>query len=321
MPKKITTMQVKTEEKSPMGALNVLLYAIPIVYIIGVSGYMLWHRAWVSPDQFFAFAIFATLLLGRIRQFVLDWIPMLLLLFGYEYLRGIVPILSLRPHIFPMIYADQFLFGSIPTIQLQASLFTQSVNRWYDYVAVLLYISHFVIPMIVAFLFWLFDRKHFKHFTAAFLVLSYLAFATYVVFPAMPPWMASDMGYLPPLSKIMDQVLGSFSHPISVPSIYRFFGANLVAAVPSLHAAYPWLIFLYVYKKFRKLAVFTLPYVLGVWFSVVYLGEHYVVDVIIGVLYASAAFIVIAYFEKRQRKYELRKAYLENILNRLTIKN
>ncbi len=279
------------------------LYAIPIIYILGVSIFMLYHRAWLSPDQFFAFAILATLILGRVKQFIHDWVPVLLLLFGYEYLRGVIPFLAIHPHIFPMIYADQFLFGSIPTIKLQTILFSQSVNHWYDYIAVILYISHFIIPMIVAFLFWLYDRKYFKNFTSAFLLLSYLAFITFILFPAMPPWMASNLGYLPPMKKIMDQVFISFAHPIDVPSVYQFFGVDLVAAVPSLHAAYPWLIFLFIFQKLHKLAFFVLPYVLGVWFSVIYLGEHYAVDVIAGILYASLAFGIILYFEKRKLNY------------------
>ncbi|MCX6791764.1 MAG: phosphatase PAP2 family protein, partial [Candidatus Gottesmanbacteria bacterium] len=265
---------------------NKLIYIIPIVYIIAVSAYMVWHRAWLSPDQFFAFAILATIFIGRTKQFLRDWIPVLLLLFGYEYLRGIVPYLTKNVNIWPMIRADEFLFGYLPTIKLQATLFDGVTLHWYDYVAVTLYITHFIIPMVVAFVFWMYDRKIFKEYTATFLVLSYLAFFTFIIFPAMPPWMASNQGYIPPLKKIMDQVMVSFAHPIDVPSVYRFFGANLVAAVPSLHAAYPWLIFIFLLKKFRGLSIFALPYVAGVWFAVVYLGEHYVVDVILGFVYA-----------------------------------
>jgi hypothetical protein len=89
-----------------------------------------------------------------------------------------------------MINADKFLFGGLPTIQLQSALFSSARLRWYDYVSVILYISHFVIPMVIAFIFWLYDRPLFKQFTFGFLVLSYMAFVTYIVFPAMPPWMA-----------------------------------------------------------------------------------------------------------------------------------
>lgn len=263
---------------------------LPILYIVFVSGYMLYHRAWFAPDQFFAIAIVAVLIIGRIKQFLHDWTPILLFLFGYEYLRGLIPILNHHANTLPMIRADTLIFGFIPTIKLQSILFSGSTLHWYDLVAVLLYISHFIIPMIVAFIFWLHDRNYFKRFMWTFLFLSYLAFVTYVLFPATPPWMASNQGILPPLKKIMDQVLGSFASPISVPSLYAFFGADLVAAFPSLHAAYPWLIFLFLQRKIGPKAVVILPYVFGVWFAVVYLGEHYVIDVIAGVGYATFAY-------------------------------
>lgn len=281
---------------------NKLIYILPIVYVIAVSVYMIWHRAWFAPDQFFAFAIIGTLLIGRIKQFLHDWIPMLLFLFGYEYLRGIVPALTKSAHIFPMIRADKLLFGSLPTITLQSNLFHAYSIHWYDYVAVTLYISHFVVPMVIAFVFWLYDRPLFRDYAAGLLLLSYMAFFTYIIFPAMPPWMASTEGYIPPLAKIMDQVLASFAHPISVPSVYQFFGANLVAAVPSLHAAYPWIIFLFLRKRIKAWSVIALPYVLGVWFAVVYLGEHYAIDVVIGIAYATAAYLIISYTRKKRIK-------------------
>ena len=118
--------------------------------------------------------------------------------------------------------------------------------------------------------------------------------------------MASNLGFIPPLQKIMDQVMASFAHPISVPSVYRFFGANLVAAVPSIHAAYPLLIFMFAIKKTGLYALTLLPYVLGVWFTVVYLGEHYVVDVFAGIVYALGSYGIVAYMEKRSRKLALK---------------
>lgn len=276
------------------------VYAIALIYIAIVSVFMVSHRAWLSPDQFFAFAILAVILIGRTKQFLWDWVPVLLLLFGYEYLRGLIPQLSGQAHIWPMIKADNFLFGFLPTMKLQSLLFNPSFLQWYDYLSVTLYISHFVIPMGFTFILWLSDRKIFKQFTLALLVLSYLSFLTYILFPAMPPWMASDLGFLPPLAKIMDQVLASFARPISVPTVYQYFGANLVAAVPSLHAAYPWLIFLFIFQKLRFWAIFSLPYVFGVWFAIVYLGEHYVVDAILGIIYATLVYLVLSKFKIRK---------------------
>lgn len=299
--KKISDRKLSPETKSRhnRGISELLVLLVPLVYIVAVSVYMVYHRAWFSPDQFFALAILAVIFIGRIKQFLWDWVPVLSLLFGYEYLRGIVPVLTQHAHTLPLIKADSLIFGFIPTIKLQMELFSPAKLQWYDYLAVILYVSHFIIPMLVAFVFWLFDRKLFKKYTWAFLILSYLAFFTYIIFPATPPWMASAQGYLPPLNKIMDQVLSSFAHPISVPSIYQFFGANLVAAFPSLHAAYPWLIFLFLRQKFHRLSYISLLYVLGVWFAVIYLGEHYFIDVVAGVVYSSIAYLII---EKRSRQ-------------------
>lgn len=283
-----------------------VIITIPVLYVIGVSVYMIWHRAWLSPDQFFAFALIAVIFLGRTRQFLWDWVPVLLLLFGYEYLRGLAPQLSGRPNIWPMISADRYLFGFLPTIKLQDVLFNSNKLHWYDYVSVILYISHFIIPMLTAFMFWLSDRKIFKQYTVAFLILSYAAFVTYIIYPAMPPWMASNLGFIPPLQKIMDQVMASFAHPISIPSVYRFFGANLVAAIPSIHAAYPLLIFMFALKKIGLYALTLLPYVLGVWFAVVYLGEHYVVDVFAGIIYALGSYGIVSIMEKRTNRSTLK---------------
>lgn len=275
-----------------------IILFIPVLYIIFVSIYMVYHRAWFSPDQFFAFAILSVILIGRTRQFLWDWIPVLVLIFGYEYLRGIIPELTKNAHFMPLIWADHLIFGYVPAIKLQSLLYHADRLRWYDYVSVTLYISHFIIPMIVAFIFWLNDRKHFKRYTSAFIILSYLAFFTFIIFPAAPPWLASMDGYLPPMNKIMDQVLASFGHPITVPTIYQFFGANLVAAFPSLHAAYPWLIFLFIRKKSKKIGYLSLFYVFGVWFSVMYLGEHYFIDVVAGMVYSTVAYILVMQFTK-----------------------
>lgn len=278
-----------------------VITVIPIVYIVIVSIYMIYHRAWFAPDQFFAFAMVSLILIGRAKQFLWDWIPFFLFLFGYEYLRGIIPVLDKNAHIFPMIIGDNMLFGFIPTIKFQTLLFNTSHLQWWDYLSVILYTSHFFVPMFIGLVFWLYDRKHFKEYSSAFLLLSYLAFFTYLLFPAMPPWMAASKGYLPPLNKIMDQVYASFSYPISVPSIYSYFGVNLVAAFPSLHAAYPWLIFLYIRKKSRKLGYLSLLYVFGVWFAVMYLGEHYGVDVIAGCIYATLAYFIVQRFVTKRK--------------------
>ena len=63
--------------------------------------------------------------------------------------------------------------------------------------------------------------------------------------------------------------------------------------MPSLHAAYPMLICLFFWSRanrwFRALLV---AYVLAMAFTLVYTGEHFVIDEFVGWSYAAAAYFV-----------------------------
>jgi membrane-associated phospholipid phosphatase len=74
-----------------------------------------------------------------------------------------------------------------------------------------------------------------------------------------------------------------------------FYGVNpnAVAAFPSLHAGYPFLSFLVLRRQFGRAGWLALPYAAGVWWAIVFLGDHYVVDVIAGIAYAWAAYLVV----------------------------
>lgn len=270
-----------------------VIFFLPITYFVIVSIYLIWHGTWFSPDLFFAAALLITLILGRSKQFILDWSVPVVLLLSYDYLRGLAPKLTQAANIYPMINFDQMVFGSLPTNSLQALLHYDGIIHWYDYLGTTLYMSHFVVPMVIGFVFWLKDKKTFKRYFLALLLLSYAAFITYVIFPAMPPWMASQKGIIPEVAKIMDKVFVYLPRSVDLPSVYKFVGVNLVAAVPSLHAAYPLLGLFFLIKRFKTKGLLFLPYVLGVWFMIVYLGEHYVFDLVIGALYSIVIFILI----------------------------
>ena len=60
-----------------------------------------------------------------------------------------------------------------------------------------------------------------------------------------------------------------------------------------MHSALPFLISLFAIKIWKVKALPILIFPIGVWFSAVYLGEHYVIDVLGGILYSVAAFIVV----------------------------
>ena len=269
------------------------------MYFAVASGFMVWHGSFLTPDQFIIVGFLVALLLARPLQFLKDWAPFVVLLLGYEYLRGLAPQLGMRVNLTPMIAADRWLFGGIPTVQLQRAFYDPQHLRFYDYLFTVVYMLHFILPLVFAFLVWMRDRSRYHRFVAALITLSFAGFLTYVLFPAGPPWMAAQKGLIPPVQDVFATTLGKFITPGGVPTVYGIMGPNPVAAMPSLHAAYPVLVYLFLVRFYGRKGHLFLPYVLLVGISIVYTGQHYVIDALVGALYALVAFAVTEYCWRR----------------------
>lgn len=267
---------------------NIFLF---VIYILGMTALMIWQGIGIAPDRYAFVLLLASLLIKRTRSFILDWIPFLFILLSYDFLRGFADNLNQRVNYYSLIDMERVLFKSIPTIELQKIFYNPASLSLIDFLASIFYLLHFALPLSFGFILWLYNRSYFKKFVTGILFLSYSAWITFLIYPAAPPWLASNEGYLPKVYKIMDQTLSVFPDRWDLPTIYHNFNPNPVAAMPSLHAAYPLLVFLFALKFFKLKALLFFPYVLATWFSIVYLGEHYMVDIIAGAFYA-----VIFYF-------------------------
>jgi len=223
------------------------------------------------------------------------------LLLSYQFMRGVVPHLTTKVNIHPLIEADKALFGGhLPTVSLQDWFYAPGVTQVLDVVLTFIYIIHFGLPLIFGFLLWVKNRREFRGFALTLLALSYAAFVTCLLYPAMPPWMAAEQGYIPHVYRIVDITAANWFTGNSLPSLSWVFGPNPVAAMPSLHAAYPALILIYSVKVFGRRGWFFFPYALLVWFGVIYLGHHYVIDVIAGLAYAALVFLGIRWLLQRR---------------------
>ena len=112
------------------------------------------------------------------------------------------------------------------------------------------------------------------------------------MFPSAPPWLAAQDGYLGGVTRVLGQTINVLPDRLDLPSIYRQLNPNAVAAIPSLHAAYPFLVLLFALRFFGRRGIVVGLYVLAAWLAVIYLGEHYAIDVILGALYAGVAFVL-----------------------------
>ena len=256
-------------------------------------------------------------LLGwRNRQPVLralyDWLPLLVILAVYDVVRSHATSLIERAHLEPMIWFDELIgFGTAWTVRLQDALFDAQHPHWYDYLLLIVYSSHFVTAITVGAVVYFVARARFTRYVLTFLVCSLAGFATYVIFPAIPPWMASEQGALPHTYRAVDVI---WSH-IGLDFLANVFSgdpkySNPVGALPSLHAAYPLILVLLFWSiAGPKVRVLLVAYTVAMAFALTYFAEHYIFDIVIGYVYAVAAvWIVGRILDRRTRAPEIEVA-------------
>jgi membrane-associated phospholipid phosphatase len=273
-----------------------LLLVGSVVYLALIFGVMLWRGVSIEPEWTLLALLVVAIALGRGRTFIEDWAPFLLLFFAYEAMRGFAAKTGFAPH--DLSGLERALFGgAIPTLVLQHAFYHSGVVGIQDVVAMIFYFMHFVLPIVVGFIFWLNSREHYRRYIAALLMMSFLAFVTYLFWPSAPPWYQ-----LHDVVKINDQTVHSLWGYTLVSPIYHSFNPNPFAAFPSLHAAYPALATVYAWSRYRALGIGLLLWTAGVLVSIVYLGEHYVVDALAGFAYVAVAVFIVESFTRWRRR-------------------
>jgi len=183
-----------------------------------------------------------------------------------------------------VIRIDKALFGGTdPSQWLQAHL---GSLRWLAIACTVVYFCHFVIPIAVGMVLWLVDRVQFLRFTVALLGMSFAAFVIFLLVPVAPPWLANHHHLLPGVHSLI-------ALPSAVSPYYNWLDPDAAAAFPSLHSAYPLLAALALWPVSRRAAALAFTWSAAVWFSVVYLGQHYVTDVIGGIAFALGAWLIM----------------------------
>jgi len=254
----------------------------------------------------------------RWKRLMLDWFPLIVVLFGYGILRGYAshtlwgPISTHGSLSQQAFYAQQVWFdthvvglGVDPTVQLQRWLYRPGLHFW-DYLAWACYMTHFFASFIIAGVLWKTNYPKFRRYVPLFVGLTFIGYVTYVLYPAMPPWMASEFHHIPPTTRIIDQV---WKHLHIGLGQALFAGGNKfdnnVAAMPSLHGAYPMLICLFFWKgSSRRKRVLLAAYPICMAFSLVYTGEHFVTDIFVGWIYAAAT---VYFGSKLLNRWEARR--------------
>lgn len=276
-----------------------------VLYVIIISIIIIFYGAFINAHTFVLFLFFFALLIGQSASFLREFIPFTVIIFAYEILRGYADNMAGYVNIDNIIRLERTLFGNIPTIVLQEKFYTHGSYHIYDFLTFTLWALHFVVPLAFSFLLWKYKKTLYWQFILSLLCLTFAGFITYILFPVAPPWLASQVGSLEHVTLIRNEIIKFFSFGMPVALFISYATPNQVAAMPSLHAAYPCLVFLYVLRYFRKIAPLVFIYCIALWTSLVYGGDHYVVDVIAGIVYAIILFLIVERAVKRTYLKEL----------------
>jgi membrane-associated phospholipid phosphatase len=225
---------------------------------------------------------------GRLTR---DFLPLILVLFAYDVLKGRTYGLTGHVYTYPQIRVDEWLFGgTIPTIRLQHWLYTPGSPRPWDYLATIVYLTYFFVPLGIAAVLWKVAHQLYGRFALMLTLLAVFALVTYAVFPATPPWLAGQHHDVAHVSRVITglaaQMHVNVGHAIGSKSTF----VNPIAAVPSLHFALATSIALFFWPLTKRWRWLLLSYPAAMGLALVYLGEHYVFDLVIGGLYAVLAY-------------------------------
>lgn len=259
----------------------------------------------------------AAILSGVGLLFIKDWGAFILVLFAWQITAPLAKQLPFPWHVTEPIAADRFLFGGhVPALWLQLHMYHPGVLEPWDVLAAVMYMLHFVTPLLAGFVLWLTNRELFHKYSLAFVLVAIAGYITWIVYPMAPPWIASEhlrhVGhiylrspggtvYLPGVRNLFDVFARHWYNAYNGNITIGFLHGHVdqIAAMPSEHAAFPMLFFLFLRRQFGKPAYLLLIYLAALTFSIMYLGQHYFVDAVAGYLYAAGAYACAVYLLPR----------------------
>lgn len=222
----------------------------------------------------------------RALRAVRDWLPLIMLIFVYENLRGLTGLIrpdniDQRLHVL-----DVALVGVEPTVWI-SRFANPYLTDWFA----LAYTLYFIMPLVLATVLYVRGhREDFRELMVGVLLVMYTGFLLYLIFPAGPPRFAIRELYDPP------KLVGAFGFFEATQGVFD--GLNPVpvhSSFPSLHCALSLAALMYTWRLRRGVGgawMFWLfsPIVVSLWIATVYLRHHWIVDCLAGFALAIVVF-------------------------------
>lgn len=261
------------------------------------------NRSFLGWGLFVTFAIMIVPI-GRARSFLMAFVPYAAVWFIFTALRSFSDETILARTLNTQVaQLERWLFGGqYPSILLQDRLFERTHLHWYDYACTAVHWSYFLVPHAVAIRVWYKNAALFRHYLSAMTLLLSVGLCIYFLLPANPPWLAPESVNSPsdpPVFRVMETVgkqLGGGLYNAS----YKVIGeSNPIAAMPSIHMAITFLIVFPAFRAGRRWGIAALLYSAAMGYSLIYLGEHFFVDVVAGCMVTAYGWFAAGAWLKR----------------------
>lgn len=182
-----------------------------------------------------------------------------------------------------------------------------------DLITATFYASHLVAPILLGIsIFHKYkDSIEFKRFLFTFFGVNILALIVFQIYPAAPPWYVWNNGngfnFDIPINdgtaikdaaalKDVDAFLGINFFERS----YASLNANAYSPVPSLHNAIAIMITFYALRFYGKKSNILILYPIGMAFSSMWLNHHYVVDILVSIIFIAIFVLLGDYLFKAE---------------------
>ena len=329
------TLRPTIASRVPVDWMRLVRITLMTGYLIG---YLWWLRTQGLPiDRIsVAFSLFIFLACAFIGKPLLTWLVLIfdvgayaLMWYLYEITRGGAdggpggtPAFPIQAESLRNI--DRFLFfGHDPNLVLQRWLMKPTVT-WYEKILSTVYFTHFVFPIVCMAVLWVISHRQWGRFMRRFATLLFIACIMFIVLPSAPPWM-----------------LGSARHPYKIAefaSLKRNTGrgfvslgfsgfvkswvkgqdwANEIAAMPSLHCGFALIVPLFFFRWIRQwwVKALLLLFPATMLFALVFFGEHWVIDGLVGWAIVVFSFWLWNRLESwwRRRQANLARAALDGL--------
>lgn len=154
-------------------------------------------------------------------------------------------------------------------------------------------------PVLGILLFFLHKGRHrdrTSRLAWAFFVMHLIGTVVWLAWPAAPPWYVTEHGLGPAVMDAVQSPAGTarFDALLGTSFFASYYArsANVFGAMPSLHVAYTIIALCAVVGVGRGFVVFAGAFAAIVSFAAVYLGHHYVLDVVMGAVTGVVAWAI-----------------------------